>query len=315
MTTSTQTQLRRGTNSQCIAMTPAAGEPIVDTTNNRLSIGNGSTAGGIPHVTYADQQKQKFTYPSVGGTGNAITLTNIIPVTAYGNGLSQVFKANANNVAGACAANSDSLGSRSIKLMLGGSLQDPPADSIVSGGVYELLDDGTQFQLKGTGVTTPSVSGMTLLAVQSGAQASYDFSGLTNAYDNYVFVLENVLQSSSGSDLIARVRRSGQGSYDSGGGQYFPSDNGDSGINLMNHTISSNIMVSGTITAHGIAQANRCVFLGNLAKTINTGAAPVVAGVAGQRNTTTALDGVQFLFSSGTISSGAIYMYGLKNSV
>lgn len=45
---SEQLQLRRGTSSQVAANTPVAGEPWVDTTNNRICIGDGSTAGGWP---------------------------------------------------------------------------------------------------------------------------------------------------------------------------------------------------------------------------------------------------------------------------
>lgn len=44
--TVTQFQPRRGTSGQCTAMTPAAGELIVDTTNSAVRVGDGSTAGG-----------------------------------------------------------------------------------------------------------------------------------------------------------------------------------------------------------------------------------------------------------------------------
>lgn len=43
----TQIQLRRGTTAEVNAMTPAIGEPVVDTTLSEISIGDGSTAGGI----------------------------------------------------------------------------------------------------------------------------------------------------------------------------------------------------------------------------------------------------------------------------
>jgi hypothetical protein len=42
-----QVQLRRGTAAQVAAFTGAAGELVVDTTNNRLSLADGATAGGI----------------------------------------------------------------------------------------------------------------------------------------------------------------------------------------------------------------------------------------------------------------------------
>ncbi len=45
---SEQLQLRRGTAAQLAAFTPQAGETVVDTTNNRLVVGDGATVGGWP---------------------------------------------------------------------------------------------------------------------------------------------------------------------------------------------------------------------------------------------------------------------------
>jgi Major tropism determinant N-terminal domain len=45
---SEQLQLRRGTASQVVALTGAQGEVVMDTTNNRLVINDGSTVGGWP---------------------------------------------------------------------------------------------------------------------------------------------------------------------------------------------------------------------------------------------------------------------------
>jgi hypothetical protein len=48
MTTAVQVQYRRGTASQVAAFTGAQGEMVVDTTNNRVVVQDGSTAGGWP---------------------------------------------------------------------------------------------------------------------------------------------------------------------------------------------------------------------------------------------------------------------------
>lgn len=48
MTTAVQVQYRRGTAAQVASFTGAAGEMVVDTTNNRLVVQDGSTAGGWP---------------------------------------------------------------------------------------------------------------------------------------------------------------------------------------------------------------------------------------------------------------------------
>ena len=60
MTTAVQLQLRRDTAANLAAATPAAGEPGVDTTRNRLVVGDGSTLGGWPHAKLKDAQGYGF---------------------------------------------------------------------------------------------------------------------------------------------------------------------------------------------------------------------------------------------------------------
>ena len=57
MTTTTQVQLRRGTSSQVAAFTGAAGEVVVDTTNNRAVVHDGATAGGFALARCAEKQR------------------------------------------------------------------------------------------------------------------------------------------------------------------------------------------------------------------------------------------------------------------
>jgi len=47
MSTAVQVQYRRGTSTQVAAFTGAAGEMVVDTTNNRVVVQDGATAGGF----------------------------------------------------------------------------------------------------------------------------------------------------------------------------------------------------------------------------------------------------------------------------
>jgi hypothetical protein len=54
MTTAVQVQYRRGTASQVAAFTGAQGELIVDTTNNRVVVQDGATAGGFPAAKLYD---------------------------------------------------------------------------------------------------------------------------------------------------------------------------------------------------------------------------------------------------------------------
>jgi len=154
--TTTQTQLRRGTSAQVAAMTPVDGEPVYNTTNDRLHMGDGSTAGGIPHITSNDERQQTFVYATCGGTANAITLTNSPVVASYASPLRLKFKATNTN-SGATTVNVDGLGTKNIYKLSGTSLIALTGNEIVSGAIYELNYDGTQFQLgsgAGGGVKT-----------------------------------------------------------------------------------------------------------------------------------------------------------------
>jgi hypothetical protein len=72
-----QLQLRRGTAVQVAAFTGAQGEVVVDTTNNRVVVHDGSTAGGFPHV----RQSDAATLATLG-IGTASDPTNPLSVTA-----------------------------------------------------------------------------------------------------------------------------------------------------------------------------------------------------------------------------------------
>ena len=54
MTTAVQVQYRRGTASQIASFTGAQGELVVDTTNNRVIVQDGATAGGFPAAKLSD---------------------------------------------------------------------------------------------------------------------------------------------------------------------------------------------------------------------------------------------------------------------
>lgn len=144
----TQTQIRRDTAANLGAATPAAGELAWDTTNNRLSVGNGSTLGGVKHASAKDVQNQTFEYGTVGGTANAITLTNSPVITAYATGQKFCFKATGTNTT-AVTVNVDGVGVKNIYKLSSGALGALAAGDIVSGAVYTIIYDGTQFQISG----------------------------------------------------------------------------------------------------------------------------------------------------------------------
>ena len=156
--TANQVQIRRDTAGNLASNTPASGELGYDTTNKRIVAGDGTTAGGIPHVNFTDHINNTFVYAAAGGTANAITIALTKAPASYGTPFRVIFKATNTNT-GATTVNVNSLGIKNIQKFSGGSLGALAAGDIVSGGIYEIAYDGTQFQLltlQNAGITSVS---------------------------------------------------------------------------------------------------------------------------------------------------------------
>ena len=78
---SEQLQLRRGTASQVAAFTGAQGETVMDTTNNRLVVSDGSTAGGWPAAKLVEVITNGRT-PVSDAAYSALTTDRMIAYTA-----------------------------------------------------------------------------------------------------------------------------------------------------------------------------------------------------------------------------------------
>ncbi len=140
---STELKLRRDVEADIDAMTPAEGEPIYDITNKRLRVGDGSTAGGLHLAAAADIQKQTYNFAAATGT-DTLTLTLDPALASYITGLRASFKAAANNT-GTVTININGLGAKTIKKNRGAD--DLAADDLITSGIYEIVYDGTNFQL------------------------------------------------------------------------------------------------------------------------------------------------------------------------
>jgi hypothetical protein len=160
----TETKHRRGTATQCNTFTPAEAEIAVDTTNNRLRVGDGMKVGGFHMPNHKDVQQQAFTYCTVGGSANAITLTSVsgTPVAAYALPLKLTFKATATNTS-SVQVDVDGLGNKNIYKLSGTSLVALTGSEIVNGSIYDITYDGTQFQLGagGGGSSVPDYQAFT----------------------------------------------------------------------------------------------------------------------------------------------------------
>lgn len=144
--TATQVQFRRGTQAQNDAATFPEGEAVIDLTNDRWRIHNGILQGGFHVPNHNDARNQSFNRGTVGGTGNAITITLYPASSGYATGMTIKFIAAASNT-GSSTIDVDGHGVRNIQKISGGSLSPLVAGDIVSGGVYEITYDGVRFQL------------------------------------------------------------------------------------------------------------------------------------------------------------------------
>lgn len=104
---------------------------------------------------------------SAGGTGNAVTIANTFPQTAYNLGNRIAFLATATNTA-AVTVNVDGLGVKSLKAHDGTAIG---AGGITSGSIYEAIYNGTDFRLSG-GVLDSDLAAAAASAAAAAASAS-----------------------------------------------------------------------------------------------------------------------------------------------
>lgn len=148
--TATQTQIRRDTDANLMTATPAVGELGYNQSTKRLHLGDGTTLGGTITPNAQDTLQMPFSYGTAGGSANALTLTLSPAPVSYAAPMRVQFKASATN-SGAATINVNSLGVKNIYKVASGSIVALAAGDIVNGGMYELMYDGTQFQLLRSG--------------------------------------------------------------------------------------------------------------------------------------------------------------------
>lgn len=329
--TATQLQLRRDTFSNLAAATPASGEAGYDTTNKRLVIGDGVRAGGYQIPNFSDVQKQTFTYAVAAGTGNAVTLAYTFPTLADVDGLELGFKATANNTGSATIA-VDGRSALTVKKIKDGTLSDLEADDIINGCYYKFTKIGSYYQLlsiKDGGSANP---GWDLLAIATGGGATYDFtSGIDSNYDDYALDLDNLIPATTGQDLSLRIRRAGQGSFDSGASDYEwltnvahssatvkTDDTADGEMDLMQsaqNAAAGGTGVSGLILCHALPLTARSHFRSKLCGDTTLGNGYFLSDGYGARLSTAAIDGLRLFFTSGNISSGTAKLFGIRSSL
>ena len=180
---------------------------------------------------------------------------------------------------------------------------------------------------------TVSGGGLNLISTQTASSsASIDFtSGIDSTYKEYIFKLYDIHPTNDGVDIRVNFRDGGSSFdatktssffwtyHDEGGSttilQY--STGRDLAQSTSADALSGNIGAdndqSGVATLHLFDPSNT-TFVKHYIATSNVyedGNYTINSYSAGYCNTTSAIDGVQFIMSSGTIQSGTIKMYGV----
>jgi hypothetical protein len=174
-----------------------------------------------------------------------------------------------------------------------------------------------------TGIPTDFV----LLATgTASASSSLDFTAFNSSlYGDYLFVVSNIVFSTS-AGLFVRTSTNGGSTYDSGASDYAwwaltgqgggidrTGSNGTNVINLLYNTpvVTTQFGVSGTVYLFAPDATNFTGVKGQFAYSLGTSNFVTSEGM-GVRLSAADVDGIRFLPSTGTITSGTIRMYGIK---
>lgn len=169
----------------------------------------------------------------------------------------------------------------------------------------------------------PAGSGITFLSsATASTSATLDFTSLIDStYNVYMFVLEAMLPATASGRLAVRISTDGGSSWISSGGSY----NASYSLNGTGSTVAGTSMNTGPADVTTTA-ANRGVdgilylFDPSTSSTKTTmkwdinyhsgSSAQNIMG-AGTPSAANDVDGMRFLFTSGDIASGTVYMYGM----
>ena len=141
----TQVQWRRGTHAQVLAFVGALGEVVIDTTQNRLVVQDGVTAGGWPVALLQDILEDLPLWKTVTGTADAIILTGVNPIPALVAGTQANFTATGTNATTTPTINLDGKGAGTVRKYNAALV----AGDITSGLTYTVYWDGAYWQLFG----------------------------------------------------------------------------------------------------------------------------------------------------------------------
>lgn len=219
-----------------------------------------------------------------------------------------------------------------------------PNTGLAVSGTNLNVDVGTTankiIQLDGS-AKLPAVDGSQLLGLPgsyaflgsatASTSATLDFTSLiTSTYDFYVFEFEDIRPATSSTNFLIRTSSNNGSSYDSGASNYTYAGNltiatptntaiGSTGAtSLQIATSIANTAagaLSGTLKLYNpLGTVSNKNITSQISFIDGSGAGQASQTMSGQRASTSAVNAVRFLMTSGNITSGVIKMYGIKNS-
>lgn len=259
---------------------------------------------------------------AVGGTANDIALTaSLTLASGLQAGVRIAFIAGATNT-GAMTASVNGSANPAIQK---GTLAVGPGDVKV-GGFYELYHDGAVWQLQAATQTEYLISTTSITALT----ATVDSPPLTSAFGVYRWLLTDVVLTNATADLLVRLSRSATYAAGASDYQWSMARIATGAVSSDGSAATSSISVARNISVAAGDAVQGQVWLFNpssaVVKTVEFSTNHKSSG-GDYRNDkgggyaqmttsglpTTAVDGLRFLPSAGTLTSGRITMYGVRN--
>jgi hypothetical protein len=278
-------------------------------------------------------QVQDGTLTVLGSVAGADTITATAPLSMNAYALGQCFRwIAAGTNTGPATLNINSIAAKAITKFGTTALI---AGDMVTGGSYEAVYDGTRFQLINPLIVKTGLDFIS--SATAAASASIVFTaGITSAYDHYLLVGTAIIPATDDKNLLFRVSEDAGATYKAGANDYRQLTNGlytaanviSSGaanatsIQLASGTFSIGIDNGATegvefelhlFNPASAALTKRVQFQSSWMGSDGTTVSSIISSGA-YKGTTNAINAVQFVMSSGNITSGTIRLYGVSQS-
>ena len=295
-----------------------------------------NTHAGTETFTGAVTVQNYINYAATTGTDTyAATLSPAI--TAYVTGAHYFISFGNANTVTTPTLNLNSIGAKTIKKDGSSALA---VGDIPASHKTVLVYDGTDLILLNPRVQVTASTGSSLVLIDSQAasnSATLDFTGIDTTYDEILFVVVDLIPASA-QTLYMRVGTGAGPTYQSGAGDYVYRGRGldvgggsvrDFGATAGQIALSSSAIPMATTTGASSAGWSGEIRAFALGGSTNSKAIQFVGGYRidsgsvsdytffdgrGYYQAATAVTAIRFLMSSGNITSGTIYRYGVKKS-